>query len=179
MYKKLQNSQLGRITPEQFKKSDKAPVILILDNIRSQHNIGAAFRTSDAFAIEKIYLCGICAVPPSAEIRKAALGAEESVEWEYRADTRNLVDELKKEGIIPLAVEQTENSLLLSRFTPQKGVKYALIFGNEVKGVDQDVVDICSGTIEIPQYGTKHSLNVSVAVGVVLWDILSKIGRIV
>lgn len=178
MYKKLLNSQLSRITPEQYKSISKTPVVLILDNIRSQHNIGAAFRTADAFAIEKIYLCGICAVPPSAEIRKAALGAEESVEWEYFEDTLTLVKALKEEGITLLSVEQTVNSVMLNNFMPEQSKKYALIFGNEVKGVSQSVIDICDGTIEIPQFGTKHSLNVSVSVGVVLWEVVSKLGTL-
>ena len=178
MYKKLLNSQLSRITPEQYKTINKLPVVQILDNIRSQHNIGAAFRTADAFAIEKIYLCGICAVPPSAEIRKAALGAEESVEWEYCEDTLTLVKKLKDGGVTPLSVEQTVNSVMLNKFIPEQGKKYALIFGNEVKGVSQNVVDICDGTIEIPQFGTKHSLNVSVSVGVVLWEVASKMGNL-
>lgn len=178
MYKKLLNSQLSRITPEQYKAISKTPVVLILDNIRSQHNIGAAFRTADAFAIEKIYLCGICAIPPSSEIRKAALGAEESVDWEYHEDTLTLVKALKTSGITPISVEQTENSVMLNKFNPEPGKKYAFVFGNEVKGVSQSVVDICDGTIEIPQFGTKHSLNVSVSLGIVLWEIVSKMGRL-
>jgi len=164
VYKKLLNSQLSRITPEQYKTINKLPVVLILDNIRSQHNIGAAFRTADAFAIEKI--------------RKAALGAEESVEWEYCEDTLTLVKKLKDGGVTPLSVEQTVNSVMLNKFIPEQGKKYALIFGNEVKGVSQNVVDICDGTIEIPQFGTKHSLNVSVSVGVVLWEVASKMGNL-
>lgn len=178
MYKKLLNSELGRVTQEEYREQAKTPVVLILDNIRSQHNIGAAFRTADAFALEKIYLCGICATPPSAEIRKAALGAEESVDWEYNESTLSVVERLKTEGFTPLAVEQTENSVMLNKFIPHSGKKYALIFGNEVKGVSQDVVDICEGTIEIPQFGTKHSLNVSVSVGVVLWEVVSKMGKL-
>jgi tRNA G18 (ribose-2'-O)-methylase SpoU len=166
---KLLNSELNRLTPEQFRDAAKMPVVLVLDNVRSQHNIGAAFRTGDAFRIEKIILCGICAVPPSAEIHKAALGAEDTVCWEYAADTVAALAALRHNAYTLLAVEQTEQRIPLQEFVPQRGKKYALVFGNEVKGVQQAAVDFCDGCLEIPQAGTKHSLNVSVSVGIVLW----------
>lgn len=168
--RKLLNVELGRISPEQYRSSLPSGTVLVLDNIRSAHNIGSAFRTSDAFKVDRIYLCGICATPPSAEIHKSALGAEESVPWEYREDTKTLVEELRSGGYIIISVEQTENSTSLEDFTPQAGVKYALIFGNEVDGVQQEVVDSSDFALEIPQFGTKHSLNVSVSMGVVLWQ---------
>lgn len=173
MFRKLLNSELGRMSVEQFRDSEKAPVILILDNIRSQHNIGSAFRTCDAFRVGKIYLCGICATPPTAEIHKSALGAEFSVEWEHAEDTLEAVQMLKDEGYTIISVEQAENSTKLGEISLNTDCKYALIFGNEVKGVRQDVVDASDYCIEIPQFGTKHSLNVSVSIGVVLWDLLS------
>jgi tRNA G18 (ribose-2'-O)-methylase SpoU len=175
MPRKLLNSELQRLTPQDFKAVEKAPLVVVLDNVRSQHNIGAAFRTADAFCIAKIYLCGICAVPPSAEIHKAALGAEDTVEWQYEQDAMTAVIALKQEGYTLLAVEQAENSMQLQHFKPEKGKKYALIFGNEVKGVQQQVVDACDMVLEIPQWGTKHSLNVSVSIGVILWDIVAKL----
>jgi len=159
---------------EQFHNSEKAPVVLILDNIRSQHNIGSAFRTCDAFRVGKIYLCGICAVPPTAEIHKSALGAEFSVEWEHFDDTMEVIRKLKAEGFTVISVEQAENSTKLGSISLDENRKYALVFGNEVKGVQQDVVDASDCCLEIPQYGTKHSLNVSVSIGVVLWDLLGK-----
>ena len=170
-FRKLLNSELNRKGAEEFKNSKKAPFVIVLDNIRSQHNIGSAFRTADAFAIEKIVLCGISATPPSAEIRKAALGAEEIVTWEYEQETLTAIAGLREEGYTIASIEQTENSIMLNDFTPKEGERYALIFGNEVKGVAQEVVDISDLTIEIPQFGTKHSLNVSVSIGVVLWEI--------
>ncbi len=175
MSRKLLNSELPRLTPQDFKTAEKAPLVLVLDNVRSQHNIGAAFRTADAFCIAKIYLCGICAVPPSAEIHKSALGAEDTVDWQYNRDTVTVVETLKQEGYTVIAVEQAENSLLLHDFEPEKGKQYALVFGNEVKGVQQQVVDLCDKVLEIPQWGTKHSLNVSVSIGVILWDIVAKL----
>jgi tRNA G18 (ribose-2'-O)-methylase SpoU len=175
MPRKRLNSELPRLTVEQFKQADKIPLTLVLDNIRSQHNIGAAFRTAAAFCISTIYLCGITATPPSAEIHKAALGAEDTVNWQYEPDTAVAVGRLRREGYVLVSVEQAENSVWLHDFTPHEGEKYALIFGNEVKGVSQQVVDMCDITIEIPQHGTKHSLNVSVSIGVVLWDIVCKL----
>ncbi len=174
MYRKLKICELNRLSKEEFKSIPKTPLVLVLDNIRSQHNIGAAFRTADAFALEKIVLCGICATPPSPEIHKSALGAEDSVEWEYREDCTEAVKALKENGYTIISVEQTENSTMLNDFVPTEGVKYALVFGNEVKGVQQEVVDISDSVVEIPQFGTKHSLNVSVSIGIVIWKIVSE-----
>ncbi len=173
--RKLKNSELGRLNVEEFKKAVKIPLIVILDNIRSLNNIGSVFRTSDAFMIEKIYLCGITAKPPHKEIHKTALGATESVDWEYTEDTLELVKELQNNNVKVVSIEQAENSIMLQDFVIQKGNKYAVIFGNEVKGVQQEVVTISDHCIEIPQFGTKHSLNISVSCGVVLWDIFKKI----
>lgn len=173
--RKLKNNELGRITIDAFKTTPKTPLLVILDNIRSLNNIGAVFRTSDAFLIEKIYLCGICATPPNKEIHKTALGATESVAWEYVEDTLTLVKKLKKEKIKVLAIEQAENSTKLNDFFPNKGEKYAIVMGNEVKGVQQEVVNTADLCIEIPQLGTKHSLNISVSTGVVIWDLFCKI----
>ena len=175
MPRKLLNAELHRLLPQAYQAAPKMPVVLVLDNIRSQHNIGAAFRTADAFCIEKIFLCGISAVPPSAEMHKSALGAEEVVPWSYFSHTTDAVNLLRQEGYAVLAVEQAEGASLLHQFAPQKDQKYALVFGNEVKGVMQEVVDMGDGCIEIPQFGTKHSLNVSVSIGVVLWDFLVKL----
>ena len=144
-----------------------------MDNIRSAHNVGSVFRSADSFKADKVWLCGICATPPSAEIHKSALGAEFSVEWGYEKDTRSLVKRLKEEGYTVLSVEQTVNSVMLDKFKPETGRKYALGFGNEVDGVQQEVVDASDGVLEIPQYGTKHSLNISVSAGIVLWHIAS------
>jgi len=177
MFRKLLNSELGRPDIEEFKKIIKHPVTVILDNVRSQHNIGSAFRTSDAFLVERICLCGISATPPSPEIHKSALGAENSVEWEYFENTLDAVIKFKNMGYTIVSVEQTENSTSLEKFIPTPDSRYAVIFGNEVKGVQQSVVDMSDVCIEIPQGGTKHSLNVSVATGIVLWtfaNILSK-----
>lgn len=168
--RKLLNIELGRISPEQYKSLPPSGISVILDNIRSAHNVGSTLRSSDAFKVDKVWLCGICACPPSAEIHKSALGAEDSVEWEHRDDTLALVKELKEQGYIIIGIEQTENSVSLERFHPEPGRNYALVFGNEVDGVQQCVIDECDFCLEIPQYGTKHSLNVSVSVGVVLWQ---------
>lgn len=173
--RKLQNSELNRISVDEFKNCQKIPVVVVLDNIRSQHNIGSVFRTSDAFLIDKIYLCGITATPPNNEIHKSALGAENTVSWEYHADTISIASELKQQGYQLIAIEQVSNSVFLQEFQPDPTQRYALIFGNEVKGVDQAVIDVCNGSIEIPQGGTKHSLNISVSVGVVLWDFYQKL----
>ena len=172
--RKLKNNELGRITVDAFKTLEKTPIIVVLDNIRSLNNIGSVFRTSDAFLIEKIYLCGICATPPNKEIHKTALGATESVAWEYAKDTLALVEKLKAENIEVLAVEQAENSTKLNMFYPKKNQKYAIVMGNEVKGVQQEVVNAADSCLEIPQLGTKHSLNISVTTGIVLWDLLQK-----
>lgn len=171
MFRKLLNSELHRISVEEFKSSDKSSSVVVLDNVRSQHNAGSAFRTCDAFRIDKLYLCGICACPPSPEIHKSALGAEFSMEWEYWKDTPALICRLKEDGYTIVSVEQAENSTSLERFSPEEGRKYAYVFGNEVKGVMQEVVDASDICLEIPQYGTKHSLNVSVSIGIVLWSV--------
>ncbi len=172
MFRKLSNSELNRPDLETFKAAPKRPVTLVLDSIRSQHNIGSAFRSADAFAVEKIWLCGICAIPPTPEIHKSALGAEFSVAWEYAEDTLSVVERLKAEGYTIISVEQAEGSVALQDFTLESGRRYALVFGNEVAGVRQDVVNASDLCLEIPQFGTKHSLNVSVSVGVVLWELL-------
>ena len=168
--KKLTVEEMHRLTVDEFKRAPKLPLTVVLDNVRSLHNVGSVFRTADAFRIEKIVLCGITACPPSAEIHKTALGAEDAVAWEYAADTLQAILALKEEGYDTLAVEQAENSHKLGEFVFEKEKKYALVLGNEVKGVRQDVVDACGGVIEIPQYGTKHSLNVSVTAGIVMWE---------
>jgi tRNA G18 (ribose-2'-O)-methylase SpoU len=170
MSRKLLNEELKRVSAEEFKQQVKRPVALVLDNVRSRHNIGAAFRTADAFAVREVILCGICAAPPDAEIHKSALGAENTVAWRYFETTMQAVAQLKSEGYEPVAIEQTENSVTLNDFK-LLDKPCALIFGNEVRGVAQEVVNECSRCVEIPQYGTKHSLNVSVSIGVVLWEI--------
>ena len=172
--RKLKNSELGRLNVEDFKKTSKIPLIVILDNIRSLNNIGSVFRTSDAFLIEKIYLCGITAQPPHKEIHKTALGATESVDWEYIENTLTLIQKLKKDNIIICSIEQAENSTMLQDFSVEPNKKYAIVMGNEVKGVQQEVVSASNNCIEIPQFGTKHSLNISVSCGVVLWDLFKK-----
>lgn len=173
--RKLKNSELQRLSINDFKNAKKTPIIVILDNIRSLNNIGSVFRTSDAFLIEKIILCGITAQPPHKDIQKTALGATESVEWEYIKNTGNAVNELKKKGYIILSIEQTEKAVELQNFNIEKNKKYAIIFGNEVKGVQQKVVDMSDFSIEIPQYGTKHSFNISVSAGIALWELFRKL----
>ena len=173
--RKLNITELNRINKEEFKKSEKLPLIIILDNVRSLHNVGSVFRSSDAFRVESIYLCGITATPPQAEIHKTALGAEDTVDWKYNKKTQDAVIELKKEGVEVLAIEQVEGSIMLQNFVPQTNKKYAIVFGNEVKGVQQEVVDMCDNCIEIPQFGTKHSLNVSVTAGILIWDFAYKL----
>lgn len=168
--RKLLNSELGRISAAQYRAKEDSGVVLVLDNIRSAHNVGSAFRTADSFGVDGIFLCGICACPPSAEIHKSALGAEDSVRWEHCADTLALVGRLREEGYVVVSVEQTEKSVSLEKFIPEPGRRYALVFGNEVDGVQQEVVDASDFSLEIPQFGTKHSLNVSVSIGVVLWQ---------
>ena len=172
--RKLKNSELERISVENFKSSNKTPIVVVLDNIRSALNVGSAIRTSDAFRIEKVFLCGITATPPNKEIRKSALGATESVEWEKIDKTEDAILNLKKEGYMICSVEQVENSTMLHQFSvPDKPI--AVVFGNEVNGVQQSIVDKSDCCIEIPQIGTKHSLNISVSIGVVLWDLYNKI----
>lgn len=172
--RKLKNSELGRITASQYKDQDKTPIIVVLDNIRSLNNIGSIFRTADAFLITKIYLCGITATPPHKDIQKTALGATDSVDWEYAENTMEVITKLQANGIIVTAIEQAEDSVSLDSFSPAPETTYAVVFGNEVKGVQQEVVSQSDVVIEIPQYGTKHSLNISVSTGVVLWDLFSK-----
>lgn len=167
--RKLLNIELGRINPEQYRQRPESGVVLVLDNVRSAHNTGSAFRTADAFGVDKIYLGGICPVPPSPELRKVALGAEEVVPFEHVQDVPALVRKLQADGYTVVAVEQTVHSVKLDAFRREPGARYALVFGNEVEGVQQCVVDACDFSLEIPQQGTKHSLNVSVSVGVVLW----------
>lgn len=173
--RKLKNSELERKTLSEFKKAEKTPIIVILDNVRSLNNIGSIFRSADAFLIEKIYLCGITATPPHKDIQKTALGATDSVAWEYSENVLKVVEELQKQRVKVYSVEQAENATMLNDFNPEKGKKYAFVFGNEVKGVQQKVVSAGDGVLEIPQLGSKHSLNISVSAGVVLWDAFSKI----
>lgn len=195
MSRKLKNNELGRLSTEEFKEAEKIDVTVVLDNIRSQHNIGAAFRTSDSFLIEKIILCGVCATPPTAEIHKSALGAEFSVDWEYIQETTDAVAALKEQGYTIISIEQAVDSIKLQNFNPDNLTlpstpnlyreeggddstekrRFALVFGNEVKGVQQEVVDMSDAVIEIPQFGTKHSLNISVSLGIVLWEFCKKL----
>ncbi|MFH6768575.1 RNA methyltransferase [Gaetbulibacter aquiaggeris] len=173
--RKLKNSELDRLSVEDFKLVKKTPLIIILDNIRSLNNIGSVFRTSDAFLIEKIYLCGITATPPHKDIHKTALGSTETVDWEYAENTLDLIKKLQAQNIKVIAIEQAENATMLNDFNPEPQTTYALVFGNEVKGVSQNVVNESDIVIEIPQYGTKHSLNISVSAGVAIWDVFSKL----
>ena len=176
--RKLANAELDRKNIDEFKEAKKTPIIIVLDDIRSLHNIGSVFRTSDAFLIEKIYLCGITATPPNKEIHKTALGATETVDWEYEKDILTVLETLKKEQVTLFAIEQVENAIMLNDFKVEKEKKYALIFGNEVKGVSQEAIQKCDGVIEIPQLGTKHSLNIAVSAGIVVWDIFQKINQV-
>ena len=175
--RKLLNIELGRVSAQEYKELPESGIVLVLDNIRSAHNVGSAFRTADSFKIDKVWLCGICAVPPSAEIHKSALGAEDSVAWEHVEDTMDAINTLKADGYIVASAEQTVDSVMLDSFVPETGKKYAIVFGNEVAGVRQDVVDASDMVLEIPQYGTKHSLNVSVSMGVVLWHLRLMMGK--
>ena len=175
LMRKLKITELNRLTAEEYKTSEKTPVIIILDNIRSLNNVGSVFRTADAFRMEGVYICGITSTPPNAEIHKTALGAEDTVGWEYFEKTIDAVSELKKKGYVICALEQAENSISLQNLCPDKTNKYAIIVGHEVKGVQQEAIDMCDMCIEIPQSGTKHSLNVSVAAGIVLWDFFRKL----
>lgn len=168
--RKLTVEELNRMDIEEFHQSEKLPLVIVLDNIRSLHNVGSVFRTADAFRLQGVWLCGITACPPAAEIHKTALGAEDSVSWEYFEDTLDAVERLQREGYEVLAVEQVEDSLKLNTFRIDPAKRYALILGNEVKGVRQDVVDAADAALEIPQYGTKHSMNVSVTAGIVMWE---------
>lgn len=175
--RKLKITELNRISVEEFKEVEKIPLVVVLDNIRSLHNIGSVFRTADAFRIESIYLCGITAVPPHPEIHKTALGAEFTVDWKYYHNAVEAVEDLKKNSYEVYAVEQVEGSIMLNDFSTINNKKYAIVLGNEVKGVQQEVINKCGGSIEIPQYGTKHSLNVSVTGGIVMWDLFNKLSK--
>lgn len=167
---------MGRIGREEFAAADKLPLTVVLDNIRSLHNVGSVFRTSDAFRVERVVLCGITATPPQSEIHKTALGAEDVVDWQYYPDTLEAVERLHAEGYGVYAIEQVEESIPLQEFCTEENMRYAVVLGNEVKGVQQQVVDACDGSIEIPQFGTKHSLNVSVTAGMVIWEFARKLG---
>lgn len=172
--RKLENSELERKSVEGFKQSKKTPLILVLDDVRSLHNIGSVFRTADAFLVEKIILCGITATPPNKEIHKTALGATETVAWEHYENVLDAITNLKKDNVIILAIEQVESAVFLQDFKVDPSKKYALVFGNEVHGVAQEAVALCDGCIEIPQLGTKHSLNISVSAGIVVWDLFKQ-----
>ena len=173
--RKLKITELNRLSTKEFKTSEKHNVVVVLDNVRSLNNVGSVFRTADAFKLESVILCGITATPPHNEIHKTALGAEDSMEWKYFEKTEDAVAQLKLEGYTIVAVEQVDKSILLTDFKPEKKKKYALIFGNEVKGVQQKVIDLCDLSLEIPQFGTKHSLNVSVSAGIVLWEVIKQL----
>ena len=172
--RKLKNNELNRLNLEEFKSRQKTPIVVVLDNVRSAHNVGAIFRTSDAFLLEKVCLCGITPTPPHKEIRKTALGASESLDWNHFENTHDCIDSLKKEGYHIISIEQAEGAVMLNDFQPETEIKYAVVFGNEVKGVNQAVVNNSDAVIEIPQFGTKHSLNISVSAGVVIWDLFQK-----
>ena len=174
MLEKRTMEELNRLSVEEFKSAGKIPIVIVLDNIRSQNNIGSVFRTADAFRLEAIYLCGITASPPHREIHKTALGSTETVDWKYFRDTGEAVTFLKSENYNVYAVEQVHNSILLPDFVADPAKKTALVFGNEVQGVDESVIEKCQAVIEIPQFGTKHSINISVSVGIVIWDLISK-----
>ncbi len=173
--RKLLNSELNRLNPEEFKVAKKIPLIIVLDNVRSQHNVGSVFRTADAFLVEAIYLCGITASPPNPEIHKSALGAENVITWKYFSNTLEALQELKEAGYTVIAIEQVEEAVELSQFKAKVKNKYAIIFGNEVKGIGQDVVDTSDCSIEISQFGTKHSLNISVTAGIVIWEFFKQL----
>ena len=175
--RKIKNSELNRLSVEGFKAAKKSPLIVILDNVRSLNNVGSIFRSADAFRIQHIYLCGITATPPHKEIQKTALGSTEAVDWSYAKDTLSVVEKLQSVNVKVMAIEQAENATVLQDFYPNNQSIYALVFGHEVKGVNQAVVNQCDGVIEIPQFGTKHSLNIAVSSGVVLWDLFSKMNQ--
>lgn len=176
--RKLKITEMNRLTVEEFKEVDKLPLVVVLDEVRSLHNIGAVFRTSDAFLVNCIYLCGITATPPHPEMHKTALGAEYTVDWKYFKRTQDAVNELHNDGYTVLAIEQCAGSTLLDELVLEKGRKYAIVLGNEVKGVQQEVVDMCDSCIEIPQFGTKHSLNVSVTAGIMIWEFAHKLFKL-
>jgi 23S rRNA (guanosine2251-2'-O)-methyltransferase len=168
--RKLLNEELNRLSVEEFKKTTKIPLVIVLDNIRSMNNIGSVFRTADAFLVSKVYLCGITATPPHKDIHRTALGATESVEWEYMENTLDALEKIRADGYLIFAVEQAENSLKLGKFNPSEKQKFAVVFGHEIRGVNQQVVNACDGVLEVPQFGTKHSLNISVCAGIVIWE---------
>lgn len=172
---KIKNEELNRKSVAEFKGAEKTPVVIVLDNVRSLNNVGSVFRTADAFLLEAIYLCGITGKPPHREIQKTALGATETVGWKHMSKTIDAIIELKNKGFKIYAVEQVRGAVLLNEFKPLRNEKLALVFGSEVGGVSGDVVNICDGSIEIPQLGTKHSLNIAVSVGIVIWDVFNKI----
>ena len=173
--RKLKNNELKRLNIDEFKNASKTPLIIILDNIRSLNNVGSVFRTSDAFLVKKIYICGITATPPHKDIHKTALGSTDTVEWEYGKNTLDVINKLKDDKVSIISLEQAENAILLNEFMPEKNKIYALVFGNEVKGVSQQVVDASDTVLEIPQFGTKHSLNISVSAAIVIWDLFKKL----
>ena len=173
--KKLSLKELGRVSNEAFKAMPKTPLVLVLDNVRSALNVGSAFRTADAFALEQILLCGITARPPHKEILKTAIGATASMEWQYEEEVTKAVKQLKEKGYKVIGVEQTNESISLQNFTPDAGSKYALVFGNEVDGLSDSILELLDGCVEVPQFGTKHSLNVAVCLGIVTWDVVKKI----
>jgi len=175
--RKLKITELDRLTPQEFQHQSKTPLVIVLDNVRSLHNVGSVFRTADAFLAEAVYLCGITSTPPQAEIHKTALGAEDTVAWKYFEDTHEAVKELKSLGYEVYAVEQAEGSTMLPEISFAPDVAVAVILGNEVKGVQQSVIDACDGCIEIPQFGTKHSLNVSVTAGIIIWEMFNKLSH--
>ena len=175
--RKLRVTEMNRLTVDEFKAADKLPLIVVLDDVRSMYNVGSVLRSCDAFRVEEVLLCGITAVPPHPEIHKTALGAEDSVSWRHYGSAMEAVAELKSRGVRVMAVEQCEGSTMLNEFTPEEGRRYAVVLGNEVKGVHQEVVDACDGCLEIPQFGTKHSLNVSVTAGIVVWKFCETVRR--
>ena len=175
MFRKLNTEEIIRLSVEEFQNTEKIPLTIVLDNVRSQHNVGSVFRTADAYCFEQIFLCGITATPPNTEIHKSALGAEFSMVWEYFDDAEQAVLKLKKLGYKILAIEQAQGSVMLNDYKIEKNQKYALILGNEVNGIQQKVIDLCDNCLEIPQFGTKHSLNVSVAAGIVVWEFFSQL----
>jgi len=175
--RKIQNSELNRLSIEEFKQSDKNPIIVVLDNVRSMSNIGSVFRTCDAFRVEQLFLCGITATPPHREIHRTALGATESVNWKYFVSAREAVDFLRDQGYFIIAIEQTDQSVNLDKYLPGKKNKTALVFGNEIDGISDEVLGNCDFYLDIPQYGTKHSINISVSAGIVLWDIVTKMNK--
>jgi tRNA G18 (ribose-2'-O)-methylase SpoU len=174
---KKQMDELDRLSTEEFHRSAKSPLVVVLENVRSMHNVGSVFRTCDAFLVEKIYLCGFTPTPPHREIQKTALGATETVSWEAVTETHQLIKDLKEQGYLVYAVEQIHSSISLDLFFPEKDKKIVLVFGNEADGVSEETIQLCNGAIEIPQFGSKHSFNISVSAGIVLWDVMSKINR--